>query len=228
MEKNAVKCQTAAFLDIATTVLKCRSRALKRKGSSSEHKNIKEDTWMCFLGNENESKENAAKDLAQVIFGTVHNFIKLDLSQYSKDSSTGQKRKREEDLQASNNFFEMFRKAVYENPHCVFYLKGLDHKLDVTTQKGLQLMIENGNAQLQNGETVHLEDAIVILSCDNSSKLIKESDKTVIGEENSARSLDLNITATAAADEQLNTLSLSSVTCNGILEFVDRIVIFKA
>ncbi|CAM8920315.1 unnamed protein product [Rhodiola kirilowii] len=228
-----------AVREVATTVLKCRSGAMKRKGISSEHQKIKEETWMCFLGDDNESKEKAAMELAQVVFGSLHNFVKMCLPQ-SSDGATGPKRKRDEVEDASNDYLDRFGRAVYENPHCVFYLDGFE-QFDSSAQNSLQMAIESGNVQLQNGEMVHLEDAIVIFSCNSSSSVTKgcpmsnkKSDNNVEdalnnivldGSTSFAPSLDLNIAA--AADEQLS-LSLSSVTCNGILESVDRIVVFKS
>uniref|UniRef100_A0A7N0RCJ6 Clp R domain-containing protein n=1 Tax=Kalanchoe fedtschenkoi TaxID=63787 RepID=A0A7N0RCJ6_KALFE len=228
LEKNA-PCQKEAVLEIATTVLRCRSRAMKRIGTGSDrNQKFKEETWMYFVGDDHEGMENVAKDLAQAVFGSLNNFVKMGSPQSSENmSALTQKRKRgENEVEDATNFLNIFGKAVYENPHCVFYVEGLD-QFDGSTQKGLEMVIGSGNVELENGEMVHLEDAIVIFSCDHpvaacSSKPNKKADeeeeeKVVLD----GGSLDLNVAA-VTGDEQVISVS------NGIVETVDRVIVFKS
>uniref|UniRef100_A0A2N9FKJ0 Uncharacterized protein n=1 Tax=Fagus sylvatica TaxID=28930 RepID=A0A2N9FKJ0_FAGSY len=67
LEKKA-SWQKDIISEIATTILQCRSGMSKRKGNQKDREN-KEETWLFFLGVDNDGKEKIARELAKLVFG---------------------------------------------------------------------------------------------------------------------------------------------------------------
>ncbi|KAI7751479.1 hypothetical protein M8C21_022553 [Ambrosia artemisiifolia] len=222
--------------EIVTTILQCRSGTMERKG--------KEETWLSFLGADHHGKEKIARELAKVIFGSRTNFVQMGLSRFSAtraDSTdddqefASNKRARDENGQS---YLERFTEAVQENPNRVFFMEDVE-QVDYHSQMGIKKAIKNGRITLNDGQTVPFNDAIVIFSCESFSSISRacspsirqkygegegERQETVedCGKE-SAISLDLNI----ATEDHKSSYEQESVCDIGILDAVDKQVIFK-
>lgn len=250
--------------EIASTILKCRSGMVRRKGNKDNNNpDVKEDTWLFFQGLDMDAKEKIAKELARLVFGSQNNFVSIALSSFSSltraDSSEEycgrnvNKRSRDEQ---SCSYIERFGEAVSFNPHRVFLVEDVE-QADYCSQMGFKRAIERGRVANSSGEEVELRDAIVILSCESFSsrsracsppvKQKMESSDHHQGHDNDhdhddefsnndnqvleetiispCVSLDLNISFDD--DENEGAEDQTSIDDIGLLESVDRAIIFK-
>ncbi|XP_044481140.1 protein SMAX1-LIKE 3-like [Mangifera indica] len=222
--------------EIVTTVLKCRSGMLKRRGNFRDQSEIKEETWLLFQGVNMEAKEKIAKELARLVFGSQLNFVLIALSSFSStkaDSTEDSRNKRSRDEQ-SCSYIERFAQAVLFNPHRVFFIEDVE-QADYCSKKGFKRAIERGRIKNSNGDEVGLSDAIIILSCESFSSRSRacsppvrqksdssDEDKGTTPEETSPSvSLDLNICI-----EEDSTVD-QSIDDIGLLESADKRIIFK-
>ncbi|KAK7836899.1 protein smax1-like 3 [Quercus suber] len=235
LEKKA-SWQKDIIPEIATTILQCRSGMNKRKGNEKDREN-KEETWLFFLGADNDGKEKISRELAKLVFGSPSNFVSIPLSSFSStraDSSEESRHKRTRD-ELGCSYLERLGEAVNENPHRVFFMEDGD-QIDYCSRKGIQQAIESGRITVPGGETVSLMDAIIIFSCESFSsvsgacsprrrqKLAENEEKNNEDdseEKSSGVSLDLNI---AIEDDNGDEHSVGN---SGILESVDKKVVFK-
>ena len=235
LEKKA-SWQKDIIPEIATTILQCRSGMNKRKGNEKDRES-KEETWLFFLGADNDGKEKISRELAKLVFGSPSNFVSIPLSSFSStraDSSEESKHKRTRD-ELGCSYLERLGEAVNENPHRVFFMEDVD-QIDYCSRKGIQQAIESGRITVPGGETVSLMDAIIIFSCESFSsvsgacsprrrqKLAENEEKNnedESEEKSSGVSLDLNI---AIEDDNGDEHSVGN---SGILESVDKKVVFK-
>ncbi|CAO2836349.1 unnamed protein product [Amaranthus hypochondriacus] len=224
LEKK-VPWQKQIIPEIATTILKIRSGVIKRKK--------KMETWLSFMGVDEEGKLAIGRELAKLIFGSYNSFKTLDLSSFSSSDELRTKRLRDE---AYGGYLKRFADAVKENPHQVFYLEDIE-QTDDGFQKGVKNAIETGEIKLSNGEKVLVEDAIVIFSCEgfssgsracspnsvkkklngNDDQELNEFDKDVT----SCFSLDLNVTF------EKGKKCVASVGNYRILDLVDKQIFFR-
>lgn len=230
LEKK-VPWQKDVIPEIASTVLRCRSKMVKRKGKGKNHAEPKEETWLFFQGIDIKGKEKIARELARLIFGAHINYISIALSNFSStraDSTEDFSNKRLRD-ERSSSYIERFAEAVAANPHRVFFVEDVE-QADYCSQMGLKKAIERGRIANLNGEEVNLSDAIIILSCESfnsrsraCSPPIKQ--KTERYQEEAPMggiSFDLNI---SFADE--NAEVDQSIDDIGLLDSVDQRIIFK-
>ncbi|XWS43353.1 hypothetical protein CRYUN_Cryun16bG0095700 [Craigia yunnanensis] len=221
--------------EIVSTILKCRSGMLRRKGKSRDGES-KEETWLFFQGVDVQAKEKIAKELARLIFGSQTNFITIALSSFSStraDSTEDSRNKRSRDEQ-SCSYIERFAEAISSNPHRVFFIEDVE-QADYCSQMGFKRAIESGRISNANGEEAILSDAIIILSCESFSSISRafspptkqkldgsEDEKVAASEETSpCVSLDLNI---SLDDDSVEEQSIDDI---GLIESVDRRIIFK-
>lgn len=213
--------------EIASTVLFCRSGMRKRGNNFFKRENHKQETWMFFLGDDSQARENISKELAKVVFGSCNNFMTIGMSTFSSlgndDSSSDEKSKRKRPrAELGSTYLQRFCEAVNENPHRVFFMEDLEEEVDHFTQKGIKKAIECGSITIPGGESVPLKDAIVIFSSESFSSVSKSSQsscaenkgkETMIEDHQSNLnlSLDLNI-----AIEDHDNADI------GILELVDK------
>ncbi|XP_071732071.1 protein SMAX1-LIKE 3-like [Rutidosis leptorrhynchoides] len=225
--ERVVPWQREIIPEIVSTILQCRSGTMERKGN--------QETWLSFMGADNNGKEKIAKELAKVVFGSRNNFVQLGLSRFSatRGDSTdddqelaSKKRARDENGQS---YLERFIDAVQENANRVFFMEDIE-QVDYYSLMGIKKAIKNGMFTLDSGETVLLNEAIVIFSCESFSSISRacspsirrmycEDERQEIVEDcgnESLISFDLNV---ATKHE--------SVYDIGILESVDKQVIFK-
>ncbi|KAF9676528.1 hypothetical protein SADUNF_Sadunf08G0011300 [Salix dunnii] len=228
LEKK-VPWQKDIISEIATTILECRSGMRKRKGKLN-HIEDKAETWLFFLGVDFQGKEKIARELARLVFGSQSNFVSIGLSNFSSsraDSNEESKNKRARN-EYGCNYLERLGLALNENPHRVFFMEDVD-RVDKCSQKSIKQAIENGSLTLPDGEKVPFKDAIIVFSCESFSSVSRacsgdHGDKEVEGgmeDKSPVLSLDLNI---SFEDDNGDEYSLAE---NGILESVDRQVIFK-
>ncbi|XP_044490309.1 protein SMAX1-LIKE 3-like [Mangifera indica] len=235
LEKAAPR-QKDIIPEIVTTVLKCRSGMLRRKGNVGDQSEIKEETWLFFQGVDMKAKEMIAKELAMLVFGSHSNFVSIALSSFSStraDSTEDNRKKRSRD-ERSCSYIERLAEAVSNNPHRVFFIEDVE-QADYCSQKGFKRAIERGIIANSNGDEVGLSDAIIILSCESfssrsraSSPPVKQisngSDEekgTTLEETSLSVSLDLNI---CIDDDSPEDQSIDEI---GLLESVDKRIIFK-
>lgn len=224
--------------EIVSTILKCRSGMLRRKGDQYQSK--KEETWLFFQGVDFRAKEKIAKVLAKLVFGSVQeNFVTIALSSFSSSTRADSTdvvvedsriNKRLRDETSCCSYIERFAEAVSSNPHRVFFIEDVE-QADYCSQMGFKRAIERGRIISNNGdEEAVLSDAIVILSCESFSSrsracsppITKQKSDGSDQEEKVAASLDLNISIDDDCVEEEQ-----SIDDIGLLESVDRRIIFN-
>ncbi|KAL2554170.1 Double Clp-N motif-containing P-loop nucleoside triphosphate hydrolase superfamily protein [Forsythia ovata] len=207
LEKKVPR-QKEIIPEIAATILQCRSGMLRRKGK-------KQETWLYFQGLDAQAKQEIARELAKIIFGSYSNFISVNLLS-SFSSSTRE------------NSIQRFAQEVTANPHRVFFVQDLENA-DYCSKNGIKRAIERGRLVNTNGEEFSLCDAIIILSSESSSRTCSSSTKQKSDEsmeEKGCVSLDLNI----SFDDHYSTVCVEDQSIEhdvGLLENVDRCVVFK-
>lgn len=211
--------------EIAATILQCRSRMIRRKEKSPINES-KQESWLFFQGPDVQAKEKIARELANVVFGSYSNFVSIGLSNFC--SNFRNKRSRDEQ---SWSYIDKFAQAVSCNSHCVFYLEDLE-EIDYCSLRGIQKAIERGTiTNSSSGEELSLDDAIIILSCENfgskSSRACSPNVKQKYEETttSSCVSLDLNL----SIDDQYGSgdQDLSIDDDIGLLQSVDRCIVFQ-
>lgn len=239
LEKK-VSWQKDIIPEIATTVLQCRSGMSTRKLGNVKNRENREETWLFFLGVDNDGKEKIARELAKLLFGSQSSLVSICLSSFSstRADSTEESKKKRTRGELGSSYLERFGEAVNENPHRVFFMEDVD-QIDYCSQKGIKQAIESGRINLPGGETVPLMDAIIIFSCESFSSVSRAcspSRRQTHSDENEEKnneddleekipcvlSLDLNI-----AIEDDNRDHEHAVGEIGILESVDRQVTFR-
>lgn len=230
--------------EIATTILRIRSGTMSRKTSKrkfvSKEEHQKKETWLFFLGVDEEGKLGIARELAKLIFGSYSSFKSIGLSSFASstraDSSDELRNKRVRD-EYGGSYLERVAEAVRENPHRVFFVEDIE-QLNHRAQKGITQAIQTGQIKLSDGEIVALDDAIVIFSGDSFSSAsracspsVKQkfdendqqevTDQDEVEEATSCVPLDLNV---AFGDDYGSEDLVGDVR---ILESVDKQVFFK-
>ncbi|TYG84890.1 hypothetical protein ES288_A13G008300v1 [Gossypium darwinii] len=234
LEKK-VPWQKDVIPEIVSTILECRSGMNKAKNwlNQREHK---EETWLLFLGSDNEAKQKIARELARIIFGSQTSFASIIPSNSGSDSNEDNKRKRDES--GGNSYvLQRFGEALNENPHRVFLMEDME-QVDYCSMKSIKHAIETGKVTVSDGVTIPVMDAIVIFSCESFSSLsracssrkrpncndpeeIKEPEMEQ--EKNPSISLDLNIAIGDNSEED----SSRTDDETGILKHVDKQIIFS-
>lgn len=214
--------------DIAGTILQCRSGMMKRKDSvqNTNGVDIKEETWLLFLGLDTLAKERVSRELAKVVFGSYSNFATIGLSGFALYEDCRNKRGRDEE--SSGSYIDRFAEALVANPHRVFLVEDLE-QADQVSQMRVKRAIETGRMTKESGEEVSFCDAIVVLSCESLRSMDSPRQKVEHwndgdGDDEDARrvSLDLNISCENHSDEDQSFDDLL-----GILEIVDKRVCFN-
>lgn len=242
--------------EIVNTVLQCRSAVLKRRGKWQNNDQKKYETWFYFQGLDVDGKEKIGLELARVIFGSYTKFVTISLSSFSSpktdsvEDSLKNKRGRDEQ---SCSYIERFGEEMSCDPHRVFLVEDIE-QLDYCSQLGLKKVIERGRIMTSSGQEVSLYDAIIILSCERFSSRSRTSSPSMNTELHIGKhghhdddhnhmanvaglnledmispcmslDLDLNISMDDDDDDGIN--EDQSIDEIGILESVDKCVVFK-
>ncbi|XP_047323709.1 protein SMAX1-LIKE 3-like [Impatiens glandulifera] len=204
--------------DISSTILESRSGMVRRKASNT----LKEETWLSFLGVDQNGKEMIGKEVARIVFGSYDNYVSIGVSGGYSDCMKNKKRMRED--QPGSSYLDRFAEAVKENPSRVFFMEDVE-KVDYSSQLGIKKAIENGKVSVSDdGEFVPLKDAIVILSCGSFSSLSRPCSPQRGENDGLCGPLDLNVGATEDDDHDHD----NSVNSIGfIMDIIDRQIIFK-
>ncbi|GER45901.1 double Clp-N motif-containing P-loop nucleosidetriphosphate hydrolases superfamily protein [Striga asiatica] len=240
LEKK-VPWQKEIIPEIAGTILQCRSGMLRRKYEVTGNNDVKNETWLLFLGPDALAKEKVSRHLAKTVFGSSSNFVSIGISSFASSTksdalSKDHHNKRERDEQS---YIDQFSHAVFENPHRVFLLEDLE-QADHISQMGIKRAIERGRIQSSTGigEEAMFCDAIVILSCEVfrlRSRACSPCGKRKTGNmggdgEEIKRTCDepLDLNITFDIDDEGGAVEQSVDDHLGILEgVVDRNVVFK-
>ncbi|CAI9766414.1 unnamed protein product [Fraxinus pennsylvanica] len=208
LEKKVPR-QKEIIPEISSAILQCRSGMLRRKDK-------KQETWLYFQGLDAHAKQEIARELAKIIFGSYSNFTSVNLLSCFSSST------REDSIQR-------LTQEVTINPHRVFFVQHMEHA-DYCSKTGIKMAIERGRMRNANGEEVSLYDAIIILSSDSiSSRTCSFSTKQKSGESMHKKgwvSLDLNI----CFDDHDSTVCVEDQSIDHdvwLLENVDRCIVFN-
>ncbi|KAE8679325.1 exocyst complex component EXO70A1-like [Hibiscus syriacus] len=221
--------------EIVSTILECRSGT--REGKSwLNQRELKEETWLFFLGSDNEAKQKIARELARLVFGSQTSFASISLSDFGSkraDSIEDNKRKRSDESGNIDHVLQRFGEALNENPHRVFFVEDMEH-VDCGCLKRIKQAIETGKVTISDGVTVPVMDSIVIFSCESFSSMSRacssrrrpnRSDPEEMKgteteqDEKQSVSLDLNIAIGDNSKESDHEI--------GILKCVDNQIVFK-
>ncbi|KAG6427254.1 hypothetical protein SASPL_111496 [Salvia splendens] len=158
--------------DIATAILRCRSRRGR-------------DSWLAFLGGDDNGKVLMAKEVAKVVFGSEHDFVTIGLSRWRDNSAeevaSGRKRARNEH---GGEIYDRFAEAVRDNPRRLFYVEDVD-QMDYGGVKRFERAMRNGGVSIGD-ECLPLKDVIVVFSCSAVDNGEREEEEHCV-------SLDLNV-----------------------------------
>ncbi|XP_009372577.2 LOW QUALITY PROTEIN: protein SMAX1-LIKE 3 [Pyrus x bretschneideri] len=241
--ESKVPWQKDIFPEIASTILKCRSGMVRRKGKKmgSCNDGTKEETWLFFQGVDMEAKLKVARELARLVFGSQTNLTSIALSSFSStraDSTDDCRNKRSRDEQ-SCSYVERFADAVSFNPHRVFLVEDVE-QADYCSQMGFKRAIERGRITNSCGEEVGLGDAIIILSCESFSSrsracsppikqklsegLNEEDNRDIAPLEETSPCVCLDLNISFDDDDHSEYQSIDDI---GLLESVDRRIVFK-
>jgi ATP-dependent Clp protease ATP-binding subunit ClpA len=155
--------------EIASTVLQCRSGIAKRR-DKSRSTDAKEETWLFFLGGDTDGKEKVARELANLVFGSVKKFVSIKLGASSPSASCSAEEHRSKrprtSAVAGEAYLDQLYEAISENPHRVILMEDFE-QADQDCQVGIKEAIDSGVIRSQAGDEVGVSDTIVILSCES-------------------------------------------------------------
>ncbi|KAL3838163.1 hypothetical protein ACJIZ3_022754 [Penstemon smallii] len=209
--------------EISTTILECRSGTIGTKTKIKFGEN-REESWLFFLGVDSNGKETIARELAKTVFGSYDSFVTIGLSSFSSSDEEVSNNKRARN-EHGGSVYERFLDGVSDNPSRVFFIEDVD-EIDYRSLEGFKRVIEDGSFTLCDGEIVLLKDAIVIFSCEKFGNALRGCTSTIKKKFDAAEEkceeglLDLN---NIASDDDVE----DSVSENGILDLVDKQVVFK-
>lgn len=206
--------QRCIIPEIVSTILQCRSGLMKSNIINNPTRNMREESWLCFLGHDHEGKEILARELAKNLFD--HDFMAIGIT--------------------GGSVYDRFLEAVRVNPSRVFYVEDAD-KLDHRSLKGFERVMRDGSVVLGgDGEVVLMKDAVVVFVCEEfgcgsracsaqhgvrSEEEDEDEDELKEKKQRGGGMLDLNI---ATEDGDVDDDSVSGI---GILDLVDMQVEFK-
>ncbi|KAL6870719.1 hypothetical protein ACP4OV_014567 [Aristida adscensionis] len=153
--------------DIASTVLECRSGMARRMRRCQEKPSV--TTWLLFQGSDIDGKKAVAQELSRLVFGSYSEFTSISLAEFTPvhtDSSSGElilKRQRSSDN--GHGYVQKLYEVILENPHRVIMIDSTE-QLDCDSEISIRNAIANGKIRGCNGHEISLEDAIVILCCE--------------------------------------------------------------
>ncbi|RLM98741.1 uncharacterized protein C2845_PM06G14220 [Panicum miliaceum] len=221
---------------IASAVLQRRSGVTRTTRPSSA-------TWLLFQGRNDDGKAAMARELARLVFGSYAEFTcitaaKLTLAPSGSNSGDSLKRQRSPDNE--HGYMQRFYEAIRENPHRVVMIDGVEYDSD---EAGIKNAMATGTVRGCDGDTVSLEDAIVV-SCQVSEWRSRVSSPRAVklrrfmgdvdskaeddgAEKGAVPRLGLDLNACAAMDGEGEEAGSSSPNDMEILKAVDGVFFFQ-
>ncbi|KAE8686610.1 Detected protein of unknown function [Hibiscus syriacus] len=118
LEKQ-VPWQKNVIPEIVNTILECRSGMREGKIWLNQRE-LKEETWLFFLGSDNEAKQRISRELARLVFGSQTSFVSISPSDFGSkraDPNQHNKRKRSDESGNGDHVLSRLAEALNENPH---------------------------------------------------------------------------------------------------------------
>ena len=141
---------------IASAVLQRRSGVTRTTRPSSSA------TWLLFQGRDDDGKAAMARELARLVFGSYAEFTCITAAKLTSGSNSGDSHKRQRSrADNEHGYMQRFYEAIRENPHRVVMIDGVE---DDFSEVGIKNAMATGTVRGFGGDTVSLEDAIVV-SC---------------------------------------------------------------
>ncbi|CAL4904118.1 unnamed protein product [Urochloa decumbens] len=139
------------------------SAVLRRRSGVTRTARPSQATWLLFRGRDSDGKAAMARELARLVFGSYAEFTCIA---GSNSSDSGLKRKRSPDNAHGGGYWQRFYEAIRENPHRVVMIDaGADQNDSVAA--GIKDAMATGTVRGCDGDVVSLEDAMVVMSCDD-------------------------------------------------------------
>lgn len=153
--KEKVKWQSKITQAIATTVLRCRSGMARRQGGAV----LKRDAWLLFLGPDKMGKRKMARGLAEIVYGSEHNFACIGMNNFNSIDHKNQ------DLRGFRGIrtLERLAELVRLDPHSVVLLEEIE-QADTAVISSLVNAMETGKLLDPSGREVSISDAIIIMT----------------------------------------------------------------
>ena len=141
---------------VASAVLQRRSGVTRTTRPSSA-------TWLLFQGRDDDGKAAMARELARLVFGSYAEFTCITAAKLALLAPSGDclKRQRSPADNEQHGYMQRFYEAIRENPHRVVMIDGVE---DDFSEVGIKNAMATGTVRGFGGDTVSLEDAIVV-SC---------------------------------------------------------------
>lgn len=153
--------QEEAICAITQAILRCKTGPERLRGAS-----LKGDIWLSFLGPDKVAKQRIAVALSELMFGSMENFIHMDLSVQNSVVRPNVIC----DLKYINGYDIKFRgktitdhiaAVVSKKPWSVIFLENVD-KADFLVQNSLSQSIQTGKFSDSNGREFSINNAIFI------------------------------------------------------------------
>ncbi|KAF6147037.1 hypothetical protein GIB67_036756 [Kingdonia uniflora] len=184
-EKVGSQCE-AAIHTISQTIACCKKGNERRRGAS-----LKRDIWLNFLGPDKAVKGRIAVALAEIIFGSKHNIISVDLSFYDGISRTifGAQVINGNDLRfRGKTVVDYIADEIRRKPQAVVFLENID-KADVLVQNSLSQAIKTGKFADSHGRETSINNIIFVTTsrCLEKIRTLSEREDVKFYEERISR-----------------------------------------
>jgi hypothetical protein len=153
--EEKVKWQSKITRAIATTVLRCRSGMARRQGDAVLQRNA----WLLFLGPDKMGKRKMAKALAEIVYGSEHNFACIRINNFNSIDDKNQDFHGLRGMRTLERIAELLRL----DPHSVVLLEEIE-QADTVVINSLVNAMETGKLLDSSGRDVRISDAIIILT----------------------------------------------------------------
>ncbi|CAN6335614.1 unnamed protein product [Urochloa humidicola] len=171
---GALEARVPRHGDVAPAIA---SAVLRRRSGVTRTARPSPATWLLFGGRDSDGKAAVARELARLVFGSYAEFtcvaaaspeITLAPPSGSNSGDDSLKRKRSPDTaRAGGGYMQRFYEAIRENPHRVVMIDGGAAEHDCSVAAGIiKDAMATGTVRGCDGDVVSLEDAIVVVSCD--------------------------------------------------------------
>ncbi|KAK9126082.1 hypothetical protein Scep_014928 [Stephania cephalantha] len=191
--------QNEAIHVICQTIARCRTGNDERPRRSS----TRQDIWFSFVGPDRIAKKKIAAALAEIIFGSRHNLICVDLSPQNGSTHSNTILDCHEisgyDVKhRGKTVVDIIADEIIKKPPSVVFLENID-KADLLAQRSLSQAIITGKFQDTHGREISINNSIFLTTArvlkDNKESTSFEKDLAKFKEEriSEARRLEMRI-----------------------------------